>query len=150
MVARGDMLGPNQEVILHLFDIPLMMTALEGVKMELIDCSFPLLKEAVITTDPVVAFKDIDIALMVGAMPRKAGMERKDLLAKNVEIFKEQGGYLDKHAKKTVKVVVVGNPANTNALVMSKMAPSIPKENFSSLTRLDHNRAQSQVCKAFF
>lgn len=145
MVARGDMFGPQQPVILHLFDIPQMMDSLNGVTMELQDCAFPLLHTVVATDDPQTAFKDIDVALMVGAMPRKAGMERKDLLNANVKIFKEQGKYLDSLAKKTVKVVVVGNPANTNALVLLENAPSIPKENFSALTRLDHNRAQAQI-----
>lgn len=145
MVARGDMFGPNQPVILHLFDIEPMMEPLNGLTMELTDCAFPLLHSVVATADAQVAFKDIDAALMVGAMPRKAGMERKDLLNANVNIFKEQAKYLDSLAKKTVKVVVVGNPANTNALVLCENAPSIPKENFSALTRLDHNRAQAQV-----
>ncbi|CAH8509495.1 unnamed protein product [Dicrocoelium dendriticum] len=145
MVARGDMLGPNQEIILHLLDIPPMLSSLQGLQMELQDCAFPTLKEVVITVEPEVAFKDIDVALMVGAMPRKEGMERKDLLKANVNIFKQQGKHLDTLAKKSVKVVVVGNPANTNAMVMSINAPSIPKENFSCLTRLDHNRALSQI-----
>ncbi|KAF8562416.1 hypothetical protein P879_11956 [Paragonimus westermani] len=145
MVARGDMLGQSQELILHLFDIPPMLSSLQGLQMELQDCAFPTLKEVVVTVKPEDAFKDIDIALMVGAMPRKEGMERKDLLKENVTIFKNQGKYLDQYSKKTVKVVVVGNPANTNALVLCKNAPSIPKENFSALTRLDHNRAQTQI-----
>ncbi|KAA3679422.1 malate dehydrogenase [Paragonimus westermani] len=132
MVARGDMLGQNQEIILHLFDIPPMLSSLQGLQMELQDCAFPTLKEVVVTVKPEEAFKDIDIALMVGAMPRKEGMERKDLLKENVTIFKNQGKYLDQYSKKTVKVVVVGNPANTNALVLCKNAPSIPKENFSN------------------
>ncbi|CAL8075060.1 unnamed protein product [Calicophoron daubneyi] len=145
MVARGDMFGPDQQVILHLLDIPAMLTSLHGLEMELQDCSFPTLKEVVVTDKLDVAFNQIDVALMVGAMPRKEGMERKDLLKANVNIFKEQGQALDKYAKKTVKVVVVGNPANTNALCMSLNAPSIPKENFSALTRLDHNRATVQI-----
>lgn len=113
--------------------------------MELMDCALPLLRGVVPTADVAEAFKDIDAAFLVGAMPRKEGMERKDLLAANVKIFKVQGQALDKYAKKTVKVLVVGNPANTNALVCSKYAPSIPKENFSAMTRLDQNRAQAQV-----
>lgn len=145
MVARGDMLGPNQEIILHLFDIPAMMNSLRGLQMELQDCAFPLVRDVVITDDPEVAFDDIDAALMVGAMPRKEGMERKDLLQANANIFRDQGKILDRKAKKSVKVIVVGNPANTNALIMMKNAPSIPKENFSSMTRLDHNRAQAQI-----
>ncbi|THD24885.1 Cytosolic malate dehydrogenase [Fasciola gigantica] len=147
MVARGDMLGPNQELILHLFDITPMLNSLHGLQMELDDCAFPLVREVVITDKAEVAFDDIDIALMVGAMPRKEGMERKDLLQANANIFKEQGKVLNEKAKKTVKVIVVGNPANTNALIMMKNAPSIPKENFSAMTRLDHNRATAQIAK---
>merc|ERR1719447_2305474 len=122
-----------------------MMTALGGVVMELQDCAFPLVRDVVPTDDPNVAFKDIDAAFLVGAMPRKEGMERKDLLAANVKIFKVQGEALDKFAKKSVKVLVVGNPANTNALICSHYAPSIPKENFSAMTRLDQNRAAAQL-----
>ncbi|CAH8438221.1 unnamed protein product [Schistosoma turkestanicum] len=147
MVARGDMFGPNQEVILHLFDLEQMIESLKGLEMELQDCAFRLLRSVVVTHVPEVAFDQIDVALMVGAMPRREGMERKDLLNANVNIFKQQGQALDKYAKKTVKVVVVGNPANTNALALMKNAPSIPRENFSALTRLDHNRAQSFIAK---
>ncbi|KAL7057258.1 hypothetical protein AAHC03_019031 [Spirometra sp. Aus1] len=145
MIANGNMFGKDQKVILHLLDIPQTQTVLGGVVMELQDCAFSVLEDVIATTDVKTAFTDIDVALMVGAMPRKEGMERKDLLATNVSIFKVQGEALDKYAKKTVKVLVVGNPANTNALMMSKFAPSIPKENFSSLARLDHNRAIAQV-----
>lgn len=145
MVAKGDVFGPNQPIILHLLDIPPMMGVLEGVVMELADCAIPLLHGVVPTDDPAVAFKDISAAFLVGSMPRKQGMERKDLLAANVKIFKVQGEALDKYAKKDVKVLVVGNPANTNALICSKYAPSIPKENFTAMTRLDQNRAQSQI-----
>ena len=113
--------------------------------MEIQDCAFPLVTDVVATDDPNVGFKDIDAAFLVGAMPRKEGMERKDLLAANVKIFKVQGEALDKHAKKSVKVLVVGNPANTNALICSHYAPSIPKENFSAMTRLDQNRAAGQL-----
>jgi len=113
--------------------------------MEIDDCALPLVKEVIPTADPAVAFKDADAAFMVGAMPRREGMERKDLLAANVKIFKVQGESLDKFAKKSVKVLVVGNPANTNALICSHYAPSIPKENFSAMTRLDQNRASSQL-----
>ncbi|EEB12070.1 malate dehydrogenase, putative [Pediculus humanus corporis] len=144
-IAHGDVFGPNQPLILHLLDIPPMMGVLEGVVMELTDCALPLLYEIVPTADPGVAFKDVDAAFLVGAMPRKEGMERKDLLSANVKIFKIQGEALDKFAKKTVKVLVVGNPANTNALICSKFAPSIPKENFSAMTRLDQNRASAQI-----
>lgn len=122
-----------------------MMGVLEGVVMELADCALPLLQSVVPTADPAVAFKDVAAAFLVGAMPRKQGMERKDLLSANVNIFKVQGEALDKYAKKDVKVLVVGNPANTNALVCSKYAPSIPRENFTAMTRLDQNRAQSQI-----
>lgn len=126
-----------------------MLNSLHGLQMELDDCAFPLVRGVVITDKAEVAFEDIDIALMVGAMPRKEGMERKDLLQANANIFKEQGKVLNEKAKKTVKVIVVGNPANTNALIMMKNAPSIPKENFSAMTRLDHNRATAQASLLF-
>ncbi|CAH1159405.1 unnamed protein product [Phaedon cochleariae] len=145
MIAKGDVFGPNQPLILHLLDIPLMMGVLEGVVMELADCAIPLLRGVVPTDDPAVAFKDVSAAFLVGSMPRKQGMERKDLLSANVRIFKVQGEALDKHAKKDVRVLVVGNPANTNALICSKYAPSIPSENFTAMTRLDQNRAQAQI-----
>merc|ERR1712113_248774 len=109
------------------------------------DCALPLVRDVVATDDPAVAFKDVDAAFLVGAMPRKEGMERKDLLALNVKIFKVQGQALDQFAKKTCKILVVGNPANTNALICSHYAPSIPKENFSAMTRLDQNRAAAQL-----
>lgn len=144
-IAKGDVFGKDQEIILVLLDIPLMMDVLKGVVMELQDCALPLLKEVIATEKEEVAFQDLDIAILVGSMPRREGMERKDLLKANVAIFKSQGAALDKYAKKTVKVLVVGNPANTNCLIAAKSAPSIPKENFSCLTRLDHNRALSQV-----
>uniref|UniRef100_A0A8C6ZZR5 Malate dehydrogenase n=1 Tax=Nothoprocta perdicaria TaxID=30464 RepID=A0A8C6ZZR5_NOTPE len=144
-IAKGDVFGKEQPLILVLLDITPMMTVLEGVVMELQDCALPLLREVISTDKEEVAFKDLDIAILVGSMPRREGMERKDLLKANVKIFKSQGAALDKYAKKTVKVVVVGNPANTNCLIASKSAPSIPKENFSCLTRLDHNRAKSQI-----
>nr|AUW34351.1 cytosolic malate dehydrogenase [Nerita yoldii] len=144
-VAKGDVFGKDTPITLVLLDIPPMAGVLDGVVMEMQDCALPLLKEVIATTEEAVAFDKIDAALLVGAMPRKEGMERKDLLAANVKIFKSQGMALDKYAKKTVKVVVVGNPANTNALICSKFAPSIPPENFSCLTRLDQNRAQAQI-----
>jgi len=144
-IAKGDVFGPDQPVILHLLDIPAMQESLGGVVFELQDCAFPLLRGVVATTSVQEAFTDIDYCLMVGAFPRKEGMERKDLLKMNTGIFKEQGAALDKFAKKTVKVLVVGNPANTNCLVAQLSAPSIPKENFSALTRLDHNRAKAQI-----
>lgn len=145
MIAQGNMLGNDQEVILHLFEIPLFEKHLQGVKLELIDCAFPLLKDVVATADPIEAFKDIDFAILCGAKPRLQGMERKDLLKANVEIFKQQGNYFDQYAKKDVKVCVVGNPANTNCLALIKNAPSINPNNFTALTRLDHNRLLAQV-----
>jgi len=144
-LGKGDVFGQDQPLYLHLLDIPMMMGVLDGVVMEMLDCALPLVRGIVPTADPAVAFKDIDAAFLVGAMPRKEGMERKDLLAANVKIFKIQGEALDKHAKKNVKVLVVGNPANTNALICSKYAPSIPKENFTAMTRLDQNRAAAQI-----
>ncbi|XP_075224767.1 malate dehydrogenase 1 [Lycorma delicatula] len=145
VVARGDVFGVKQPIILHLLDIPPMMGVLEGVVMEIADCAYPLVRGVVPTADPSVAFKDVDAAFMVGAMPRKQGMERKDLLSANVKIFKDQGQALDQYAKKSVLVLVVGNPANTNAFICSKYAPSIPKENFSAMTHLDQNRAQALI-----
>jgi len=128
-------------------DIPFCQEALGGVVLEITDCAFPLVRQVVATTSVEEAFKDIEYALLVGAFPRKEGMERKDLLLKNAAIFKEQGAALDKFAKKSVKVVVVGNPANTNAYLAMSNAPSIPRENFSALTRLDHNRAKAQIAE---
>ncbi|CAG4949185.1 unnamed protein product [Colias eurytheme] len=144
-IASGAVFGPEQPVFLHLLDIAPMMGVLEGVVMELADCALPLLVGVLPTANPEEAFKDVAAAFLVGAMPRKEGMERKDLLSANVRIFKEQGQALDKVARKDVKVLVVGNPANTNALICSKYAPSIPKENFTAMTRLDQNRAQAQL-----
>ncbi|KAJ8250285.1 hypothetical protein COCON_G00222070 [Conger conger] len=144
-IAKGDVFGKDQPIILILLDISPMMTVLNGVVMELQDCALPLLIEVIATDKEEVAFADLDVAILVGSMPRREGMERKDLLKANVSIFKSQGAALEKFAKKTVKVLVVGNPANTNCLIAAKSAPSIPKENFSCLTRLDHNRARSQV-----
>lgn len=144
-IANGEVFGPNQKVILHLLDIPVAEASLNGVVMELQDCAFPCLAGIVATTDVETAFKNIDYALLVGAMPRRQGMLRKDLLAANANIFKVQGAALNNFAKKSVKTLVVGNPANTNALIAAQCAPSIPKEQFSALTRLDHNRAAAQV-----
>jgi len=144
-LANGSVFGAQQPVVLHLLDIPMMEAALQGVVLELEDCSFPLLKNVVATTDETTAFKNIDYALLVGAMPRREGMERKDLLRANVKIFRSQGAALDAHAKKSVKVLVVGNPANTNCLIAKRFAPSLPAANFSALTRLDQNRAEAQV-----
>lgn len=144
-VAKGDVFGPNQPICLTLLDIEAMMGVMSGVVMELTDCALPLLKSVTPTSDIATAFKDIDVAILVGAMPRREGMERKDLLKANVRIFKQQGEALSQYAKKTVKVVVVGNPANTNAFICKMYAKGIPPENFTCLTRLDQNRAQSQV-----
>lgn len=145
MIAKGDVFGQDQPLILHLLDIPPMMGVLEGVVMELADCALPLLRQVVPTADPAVAFNQVSAAFLVGAMPRKEGMERKDLLTANVTIFKVQGEALNKYAKKDVKVLVVGNPANTNALICSHYAPTIPRENFTAMTRLDQNRARAQI-----
>lgn len=144
-LAAGTVFGPNQPINLHLLDIPVMMKVLDGVVMELEDLALPLLRKIVPTADPAEAFNNVAAAFLVGAMPRKEGMERKDLLAANVKIFKVQGEALDKYAQKNVKVLVVGNPANTNALICSHYAPSIPKENFTAMTRLDQNRAQAAL-----
>jgi len=144
-ICNGDVFGKDQNIILHLLDITPMMSVLQGVVMEIEDTSLPLVKGVVPTDSEEVAFKDVDVALFVGAMPRKEGMERKDLLSANVKIFKSQGNALDKFAKKTVKSLVVGNPANTNCYILAHYAPSIPRENFTCLTRLDHNRATGQI-----
>jgi malate dehydrogenase len=146
-IASGQMLGPDQPVILQLLEIPVdkPQAALKGVMMELEDCAFPLLAGMSGTGDPAVAFKDADIAVLVGAKPRGPGMERKDLLMENAKIFTEQGRALDKVASRGVKVLVVGNPANTNAYIAMKSAPSLPKANFTAMLRLDHNRALSQL-----
>ncbi|XP_078412653.1 malate dehydrogenase, cytoplasmic-like [Cetorhinus maximus] len=144
-IVKGDVFGKDQPLILVLLDITPMLPVLEGVVMEIRDCALPLVREVISTDKEEEAFKDIDVAVLVGSMPRREGMERKDLLQANSKIFKSQGSALDKLAKKTVKVLVVGNPANTNCLTAIKSAPSIPKENFSCLTRLDHNRAKAQI-----
>lgn len=145
IVSRGIMLGPDQPVILHLLDIPIAAEALEGVRMELVDAAFPLLKGVVATTDVAEACKGVNIAVMVGGFPRKEGMERKDVMSKNVSIYKSQASALEQNAAKDVKVVVVANPANTNALILKEFAPSIPAKNITCLTRLDHNRALGQI-----
>lgn len=147
MISNGEVFGKDQKLVLSLLDIPPMMGVLEGVVMELADCAFPLLTEVIPTADPAVAFKDVSAAFLVGSMPRREGMERKDLLAANVKIFKVQGEALDNHAKKDVKVLVVGNPANTNACICSYYAPSIPPQNFTAMTRLDQNRARAQIAQ---
>jgi malate dehydrogenase len=148
-IAAGDMLGPDQPVILQLLEIPdeKAQKALKGVMMELDDCAFPLLQGIVPASDPMVAFKDVEIALLVGARPRGPGMERKDLLEANGKIFAPQGQALDRVAKRNVKVLVVGNPANTNCLIAMKNAPSLKPQQFTGMMRLDHNRASSQLAQ---
>nr|CDJ95158.1 Lactate malate dehydrogenase domain containing protein [Haemonchus contortus] len=145
-IAKGDVFGKETPIVLVLLDIPPMATALEGVQYELQDCALANLKGVECVTTEKEAFTDIDYAFLVGAMPRKEGMERKDLLAANVKIFKSQGKALADFAKATTKVIVVGNPANTNAFICAKYAaPKIPARNFSAMTRLDHNRATAQL-----
>ena len=146
-IASGEMLGKDQPVILQLLEIPdeKAQKALKGVMMELDDCAFPLLAGMTAHGDPMTAFKDVDYALLVGARPRGPGMERKDLLSANAQIFTAQGKALDKVASRNVKVLVVGNPANTNAYIAMKSAPSLPRKNFTAMLRLDHNRAASQI-----
>ena len=144
-IAAGDMLGPDQPVILQLLEIPQAMDALNGVVMEVNDCAFPLVQDIVATDDPNVAFKDADFALLVGARPRGPGMERKDLLEANAAIFSVQGKALNDHASRDVKVLVVGNPANTNALIAQRNAPDINPRQFTAMTRLDHNRGMAQL-----
>ncbi len=146
-IANGDLLGKDQPVILQLLEIPdeKAQKALKGVMMEIDDCAFPLLAGMTAHSDPMTAFKEIDIALLVGARPRGPGMERKDLLSANAQIFTAQGKALNAVAKRTVRVLVVGNPANTNAYIAMKSAPDLPKKNFTAMLRLDHNRALSQI-----
>jgi malate dehydrogenase len=146
-IASGEMLGKDQPVILQMLEIPdeKAQKALKGVMMELDDCAFPLLHGMEPASDPMVAFKDADVALLVGARPRGPGMERKDLLEANGKIFAPQGQALDKVAKREVKVLVVGNPANTNCLIAMKNAPGIKPQQFTAMMRLDHNRAASQI-----
>jgi len=146
-IASGEMLGKDQPVILQMLELPneKAQQALKGVMMELEDCAFPLLVDMIGTADPLVAFKDAQQALLVGAKPRGPGMERKDLLLENAKIFIEQGKALDAVADRNVKVLVVGNPANTNALIAMNAAKSLPRENFTSMMRLDHNRAISML-----
>ncbi|HEX9180319.1 MAG TPA: malate dehydrogenase [Burkholderiales bacterium] len=146
-IASGEMLGKDQPVILQMLELPMEkpQKALAGVMMELEDCAFPLLAGMVGTGDPKVAFKDVDYALLVGAKPRGPGMERKDLLAENAKIFTEQGRALNEVASRNMRMIVVGNPANTNAYIAMKSAPDLPKKNFTSMMRLDHNRAVSQL-----
>jgi malate dehydrogenase len=144
-IASGEMLGEDQPVILQLLEIPQAVGALEGVRMELDDCAFPLLAGVVATDDANAAFEGVNYALLVGAMPRKAGMERSDLLSANGAIFTAQGKALSASAAGDVRVLVVGNPANTNALIALNNAPNVPGERFTAMTRLDHNRAIAQL-----
>lgn len=144
-LAGGDVFGPDQPVVLQLLDLPQAQAAVRGVVMELEDCAFPLLAGVLVTDDPAAAFRDIDAAFLVGSRPRSKGMERRDLLAANAEIFKVQGRALNEAARRDARVLVVGNPANTNAAILSANAPGFPAENVTSMIRLDHNRTISQL-----
>jgi len=146
-IANGDLLGKDQPVILNLLDLPVAQKALTGVIMELNDCAFPLLAGVEPTDDPNAAFKDIDIGILVGSRPRGPGMERRDLLAANAEIFKVQGKALNENAKRDVKVLVVGNPANTNAYIATQSAPDLPVGAITAMLRLDHNRATAMLAE---
>ena len=146
-IAAGDMLGPDQPVILQLLEIPPAMDALQGVVMEINDCAFPLVQDVIASDKPEEAFKDADIALLVGAKPRGKGMERSDLLQATAQIFSVQGKALNDVASRDVKVLVVGNPANTNALIASANAPDLDPRQFTAMTRLDHNRALTQLAQ---
>ncbi|MFL0802216.1 MAG: malate dehydrogenase [Agarilytica sp.] len=146
-IAAGEMLGKDQPVILQMLEITPALDALKGVAMELDDCAFPLLAGMVCSDDPNVAFKDADYALLVGARPRGPGMERKDLLEANAAIFSVQGKAINDHASRGIKVLVVGNPANTNALIAQRNAPDIDPRQFTAMTRLDHNRAMTQLAQ---
>lgn len=144
-IANGDLFGPNQPVILQLLEITPALGALNGVAMELEDCAFPLLADMMLTDDPNRAFKDANWALLVGARPRSKGMERKDLLSANAAIFSVQGKAINANAASDIRVLVVGNPANTNCLIAMSNAPDVPAERFTAMTRLDHNRAVGQL-----
>jgi len=146
-LAAGALLGADQPIVLHLLEITPVLNALQGVVMELKDCAFPLLHRIEVTDDPRVAFKNVDYAFLIGARPRGPGMERKDLLEANAQIFIDQGKALNEVASREVKVLVTGNPANTNALIALSNAPNLRPENFSAMTRLDHNRALSQLAE---
>ncbi|MEY3808034.1 MAG: hypothetical protein RI893_1010 [Pseudomonadota bacterium] len=146
-LAAGALLGADQPIVLHLLEITPVLNALQGVVMELKDCAFPLLHRIEVTDDPRVAFKNVDYAFLIGARPRGPGMERKDLLEANAQIFIDQGKALNDVASREVKVLVTGNPANTNALIALSNAPDLRPENFSAMTRLDHNRALSQLAE---
>jgi malate dehydrogenase len=144
-LASGALFGAKQPIILQLLDLPQAQAAVRGVVMELEDCAFPLLADVVVTDDPATAFRDADAAFLVGSRPRSKGMERRDLLAVNAEIFKVQGRALNDAARREAHVIVVGNPANTNAAILVANAPDFPSENITSMIRLDHNRAVSQL-----
>ena len=144
-IAKGDVYGPDQPVILQLLDLPQALAAVRGVVMELEDCAFPLLGGIEITDDPSTAFRDVDAAFLVGSRPRSKGMERRDLLAANADIFRVQGRALNETARREAKVIVVGNPANTNAMILAQSAPDFPSDNVTAMVRLDHNRALSQL-----
>jgi len=144
-IASGEFLGKNQRICLHLLDLPFQEQVLKGVQAELHDCAFPLLDEVIITSDLPTAFKDVDYNFLVGAKPRGPGMERGDLLKDNGKIFVDVGKAINDHSSRDVKSIVVGNPANTNALICQHYAPDIPVENFTAMTRLDHNRALTQL-----
>ena len=146
-IASGEMLGADQPVILQLMEITPALNALNGVVMEINDCAYPLVQDIVVTDDPNVAFKDVSYALLVGAKPRSKGMERGDLLTGNGKIFKPQGRALNDHAARDVRVLVIGNPANTNALIAMRNAPDLKPTQFTAMTRLDHNRAISQIAE---
>ena len=146
-IASGQMLGDDQPVILQLLEIPPAMEALSGVVMELEDCAFDLVQDIIDTDDPDVAFKDVNYALLVGSRPRGPGMERKDLLEANAAIFSVQGKSLNDHASRDVKVLVIGNPANTNCLIAQRNAPNLDPRQFTAMTRLDHNRAVAQLAR---
>ncbi len=146
-IANGDLFGPQQPVILHMLEITPALKALEGVAMELDDCAFPLLQGMVLTDSADKAFDGVNWALLIGARPRGKGMERKDLLEANGAIFKPQGEAINKRAASDVRVLVVGNPANTNALIAMENAPDVPRERFTAMTRLDHNRALTQLAQ---
>src|SRR5215470_414099 len=146
-IASGQMFGPDQPLILHLVEIPDALGALDGVVMELHDCAFPLLESVVPTADLSEGFRDVNWALLVGSVPRKAGMERKDLLGINGKIFIGQGQAIEKNAAADVRILVVGNPCNTNCLIAMNNAPQVPRDRFYAMTRLDENRAKSQLAK---
>ena len=146
-VANGEMLGPDQPVILHLIDLPNAEEKLRGVKMELDDCAFPLLHGVVCTSNPAVGFKDTNYNMLIGAKPRGPGMERGDLLKDNGKIFIDTGKAINDHSARDCKTLVVGNPANTNCLIASHYAKDLPKENFHAMTRLDHDRGLSQIAE---